>query len=61
MNISDISSGMSANSVSAQSTILMAKKSLDMQKQDGVNTLALIQSAAPNPGNGNGKLVNLQG
>jgi hypothetical protein len=59
MDISDISSSMAANSISTQSSILIAKKSLDMMKQQGLNAIALIQGAAPEPGNGNGKLVNL--
>lgn len=61
MDISDLSSVMGANSISTQSSILVAKKSLDMMKQQGLNALALIQSSAPDPGNGNGKLVNIYG
>jgi len=61
VDISAISSNMTANSISTQSSILVAKKSLDMLKQQGLNAIALIQSSAPDPGNGNGKLLNIYG
>jgi hypothetical protein len=59
MDIAVLSSSMAANSLITQSSILVAKKSLDIQKQQGQNAIALIQAAVPKLGDGNGKLVNL--
>jgi Putative motility protein len=59
MDIPALSSSMAANSLVTQSSLLVAKKSLDIQKLQGQSAIALIQGAAPELGDGNGKLVNL--
>ncbi len=58
MSIEGLSSSMAATKLTTQSSVLVAKKLLDQQERDGQNAVALIQQSAPNPGNGNGKLVN---
>jgi hypothetical protein len=54
MSISSVGSNAPAQvDPSNQSSVIMAKKALDQQKQQGANVLALIQSAAPSsPGAG---------
>jgi hypothetical protein len=59
MDIVSLSCSLAANDLSSQSSILVAKKAIDLQKQQGQNSVALIQNAAPDVGDGNGKLVNL--
>jgi len=59
MDISALSSSMAEKNLATQSSILVAKKSLEIQKQVGQNTIALIQTATPDLGDGNGRLVNL--
>ncbi len=59
MDITGMSTSLSANSISIQSSILVAKRSLDILKQQGLNAVALIQATAPDPGNGNGRQVNI--
>ncbi len=58
MDIAGLSSSLAATKLSSQSSILVAKQALNQQEQDGKNAVALIQKSAPEPGNGNGKLVN---
>ena len=58
MDIAGLSSSMASITFSSQSKILVAKMALNQQEQQGQNTIALIQRAAPDVGNGNGKLVN---
>jgi len=59
MDIPALSTSMVADSIAFQSSILVAKKSLDIQKQVGQSTLNLIQSAAPVMGDGKGTLINI--
>ena len=59
MDIPALSSSMAANRIASQSSIMVARKSLDIQKLQGQNAIALIQSASPNPEQGNGKLVDI--
>ena len=58
MDIAGLSSSLAATKLTSQSSILVAKKALDQQEQAGKNAVALIQKAAPDVSNGNGKLFN---
>lgn len=59
MDIAGLSSSMASITLNSQSKILVAKIALDQQKQEGQNSIALIQRAAPRVDNGNGKLINI--
>ena len=58
MDISNTGSNLTANSISVRSSVLVAGKSLGYMKQQGLNAVALIKAAAPDPRNGNGRLLN---
>ena len=59
MDIAGLSSSMASITLNSQSKILVAKMALNQQKQEGQNSVALIQRAVPPVDNGNGKLINL--
>lgn len=59
MDIAGLSSSMASINLNSQSKIMVARMALNQQEQQGQNSIALIQKAAPDVGNGNGKLINL--
>ncbi len=58
MDIAGLSSSLASAKLTSQSNILVAKQVLNQQEQQGQNAVALINTSAPDPGNGNGKLIN---
>lgn len=59
MDITQMSTLMAAERYSTQGSILVAKKILDQQEQQGQNAVSLIKQSAPQPDDGKGKLLNI--
>ena len=59
MDIGQMSTTVAVNRYASQGSILMTKKILDQQEQQGQNAVDLIQRTTPQPDYGKGKLVNV--
>jgi hypothetical protein len=59
MDISQMGTTLAVNRYASQGSILMTKKILEQQEQQGQNAVGLIQGTTPQPDYGRGKLVNV--
>jgi Putative motility protein len=57
MDIAGLSSSLAASKLSSQSNVLVARKVLDQQEQQGKDAVALIQKSSPDAGSS--KLINI--